>query len=558
LYIPSYAIGLGGQWGSLNFPTTSGALTTTAWWMLGRAGGSDDEFTLRVRRGGTAGSDQTAYVVTTSGADSAKIVDNHKWYTGVSGGSEVMRLSNDGNVHLNSGVDVRIQLGTSGTGATSVSDNSVYVRGNDDDLILGAAGNGNIFFKENAATHMTIEPGGNVGIGTTNPSRLLHIANSAVDPYLLIDGSSTDRDSGIIINAGGGERRVVRGDLGGNLYFGNNNQIALYNGGDITINSQGNDADFRVESTGISSMLLVDAAEDVVKIGTTAGVQTAGNGNARLIVGNGIEIIQDLAANSLNKDMLRLSTAGSWSISGNSGYYSDITWDNGGTNTMGRIGLRFGSTTTGGQSEFTIRDLYQGGFGNSGNIAHFGSNKSVILEGSLKVGKTTADDTVGGINFETPTNAEAFAFTHTHSSDNSGWSVMINRQNSVGKALEFRKANSNVGSITVSASGTTYNTTSDRRLKDNIEPISDAIDKLMDMKPVTHTWIDKPNEPQVHGFIAQEMKEIIPEAVYGQPDGDEMMSMDYGRITPVVVAALQDALNEIKELKTRINKLEDK
>jgi hypothetical protein len=423
---------------------------------------------------------------------------------------------------------------------------------------LGAAGNGNIFFKENAATHMTIEPGGNVGIGTTNPSRLLHIANSAVDPYLLIDGSSTDRDSGIIINAGGGERRVVRGDLGGNLYFGNNNQIALYNGGDITINSQGNDADFRVESTGISSMLLVDAAEDVVKIGTTAGVQTAGNGNARLIVGNGIEIIQDLAANSLNKDMLRLSTAGSWSISGNSGYYSDITWDNGGTNTMGRIGLRFGSTTTGGQSEFTIRDLYQGGFGNSGNIAHFGSNKSVILEGSLKVGKTTADDTVGGINFETPTNAEAFAFTHTHSSDNSGWSVMINRQNSVGKALEFRKANSNVGSITVSASGTTYNTTSDRRLKDNIEPISDAIDKLMDMKPVTHTWIDKPNEPQVHGFIAQEMKEIIPEAVYGQPDGDEMMSMDYGRITPVVVAALQDALNEIKELKTRINKLEDK
>jgi len=54
------------------------------------------------------------------------------------------------------------------------------------------------------------------------------------------------------------------------------------------------------------------------------------------------------------------------------------------------------------------------------------------------------------------------------------------------------------------------------------------------------------------------MKEVVPEAVTGDPDGDEMMSMDYGRITPVIVAALQDALKEIEELKTRINELENK
>ena len=98
LYVPSYAIGLGGTYASLNFPTTSGAPTTTAWWMLGRAGGSNDQFTLRVRRGGTAAADQTAYVVTTSGADSAKIVDSHKWYTGGSNGTERMRI--DGSGHL--------------------------------------------------------------------------------------------------------------------------------------------------------------------------------------------------------------------------------------------------------------------------------------------------------------------------------------------------------------------------------------------------------------------------------------------------------------------------
>jgi len=114
-----------------------------------------------------------------------------------------------------------------------------------------------------------------------------------------------------------------------------------------------------------------------------------------------------------------------------------------------------------------------------------------------------------------------------------------------------------VGTVRGSTSGVTYNTTSDRRLKDNIQPIADATDKLMDMKPVTHTWIDNPDEPQVHGFIAQEMQEVVPEAVSGDAESDEMMSMDYGRITPVIVAALQDALKEIKELKTRIDELEN-
>jgi hypothetical protein len=113
------------------------------------------------------------------------------------------------------------------------------------------------------------------------------------------------------------------------------------------------------------------------------------------------------------------------------------------------------------------------------------------------------------------------------------------------------------GAIETNGTGTTYNTTSDRRLKDNIQPIEDAIDKLMDMKPVIHTWINNPESPQVHGFIAQEMQEVAPEAVSGDAESDEMMSMDYGRITPVIVAALQDALNEIRELKTRIDELEN-
>jgi len=115
-----------------------------------------------------------------------------------------------------------------------------------------------------------------------------------------------------------------------------------------------------------------------------------------------------------------------------------------------------------------------------------------------------------------------------------------------------------VGSITGTSSGVTYATTSDARLKDNIETITDGTDKLMAMNPVTHTWKADPEAPAVHGFIAQEMQEIVPEAVSGDPDGEEMMSMDYGRITPVLVAALQDAMKEITALKERVAELEAK
>lgn len=172
--------------------------------------------------------------------------------------------------------------------------------------------------------------------------------------------------------------------------------------------------------------------------------------------------------------------------------------------------------------------------------------------------KNSTDDTIGGVNFEGPGSAEAYAFTHTEGGNDVGWSMLINRQNSYGTVLQFRQSNTGTGSVYTSTTGVIYNTTSDRRLKNNISTITDGKEKLLAMNPVTHTWINDPAAPTVHGFIAQEMQKVVPEAVSGDPDGETMMSMDYGRITPVIVAALQDALKEIEELKTRIVQLEAK
>ena len=126
-------------------------------------------------------------------------------------------------------------------------------------------------------------------------------------------------------------------------------------------------------------------------------------------------------------------------------------------------------------------------------------------------------------------------------------------------AFKFRNSsNATVGSITINASSTSYNTTSDRRLKTDIQAINDATDRLMAMNPVSHKWIAEPDADAVVGFIAQEMEGIIPEAVSGKSDAEDMMGMDYGRITPVIVAALQEAITKIETLEARITALESK
>jgi hypothetical protein len=132
----------------------------------------------------------------------------------------------------------------------------------------------------------------------------------------------------------------------------------------------------------------------------------------------------------------------------------------------------------------------------------------------------------------------------------------LNRLSTDGNIVFFQRAGNTVGSIGINSSGVNYNTTSDIRLKTDIEPIDHATDMLMAMNPVSHRWKADPDADAVVGFIAQEMQEIVPEAVSKGDSEDDMWSMDYGRITPVLVAALQDAHKKIKQLEQRIAKMD--
>jgi hypothetical protein len=92
-----------------------------------------------------------------------------------------------------------------------------------------------------------------------------------------------------------------------------------------------------------------------------------------------------------------------------------------------------------------------------------------------------------------------------------------------------------------------YVTTSDYRTKKNIKPLENGLDRVCKLKPVKFDW--KLNNETTEGFIAHEVQDIFPEAVSGEKDGQEMQGMDYGRITPLLVKAIQELKAEVDKLK---------
>lgn len=72
------------------------------------------------------------------------------------------------------------------------------------------------------------------------------------------------------------------------------------------------------------------------------------------------------------------------------------------------------------------------------------------------------------------------------------------------------------GTISNSTTATLYNTSSDYRLKSNIRPLTNGLDKVLQMKPVSYTWIN--SWVQSTGFIAHELAEVVPDAVSGYKD----------------------------------------
>jgi putative lipoic acid-binding regulatory protein len=110
-----------------------------------------------------------------------------------------------------------------------------------------------------------------------------------------------------------------------------------------------------------------------------------------------------------------------------------------------------------------------------------------------------------------------------------------------------------VGAITSGGSSTVFNTSSDYRLKENIEPMQNGLERLNQLNPVKFSWKETGEESE--GFIAHEVDEVFSDCIHGEKDGENMQGMDYGRITPLLVKAIQEQQEQIDALQSEIQSL---
>lgn len=129
------------------------------------------------------------------------------------------------------------------------------------------------------------------------------------------------------------------------------------------------------------------------------------------------------------------------------------------------------------------------------------------------------------------------------------------------KPLNFRNGGGTiVGSVSHGNATTSYNTSSDYRLKEDIIEIDGSIDRLKALKPCNFRW--KSDGTRVDGFIAHEAQEVVPEAVTGTKDAvdsegnPEYQGIDQAKLVPLLTKALQEAVAKIESLEARVAALE--
>ena len=214
----------------------------------------------------------------------------------------------------------------------------------------------------------------------------------------------------------------------------------------------------------------------------------------------------------------------------------------------------------------TNREMIRMGNGEGVIVNEDGIDMDFRVEGDSNSKILVADGGDNGVYFGNNGNtapAESSTATHTFIPQNgrmqisasSHPAITTNRVNSEGTTVEFRQAGGVRGSISVGGASTAFNTSSDYRLKENVDYTWDGTTILKQLKPAKFNWKVDP-DTTIHGFIAHEAKAVVPDSVIGEKDavddnGDVApQQIDQSKLVPILVKTVQ-------ELEARIKTLED-
>jgi hypothetical protein len=436
-----------------------------------------------------------------------------------------------------------------------------------DDYLINREAGAMVMYTSNTEA-MRIDSSGRVGIGTNSPSSSLSAGGLHVVDRIAV-GSGTvgtpalhydsDTDTGLFfgtgvvgVSTGGSER--MRIDSSGNLLVGTTDN-------NVSDNSGASNGGINIGTAGVKGVLSAAAGQTVAYLN-----RLDSDGDIAVFRKDGTTV----GSIGVSSDYITLiGKDGNAGIGIQNDTFGDILYP-----ASGPSGGGLDNSVDIGYSSGRFKDLYLsnqayasyfGSYGDADTNIYFagsdqirfitGGSETMRIDssGNLLVGKT-------GYGSVTGTGSQLGAGGVAIFTASSDAPLYLNRTTSDGIIVDIRKDDITVGSISVTSSATAYNTSSDYRLKEDVQPMVGASDRVLALNPVNFAW--KADGSRVDGFLAHEAQSVVPEAVTGEKDAvdaegnPEYQGIDQSKLVPLLTAALQEALQKIETLEARVAALE--
>ncbi len=487
--------------------------------------------------------------------------------------------------------DARLSLTTTGTSYPLLLENSnttgvvaaaiAFQNNGTTKASIQAGVFGNDFMTFNVGSNterVRIDASGNVGIGTSSPGSKFAVGNATDQVQAGISGAVSIIYLGTPNTSSGGQSTLSYNRANGTTSIGSSSAgVSL--GSAINVDSNGN-VGIGTSSPGAKLDVTVAGANLAQQLVGTSGVfsriGTASSSFYTIHNGTTDTFLYTAEASALrfgtnSTERMRIDSSGNLGIGtsspvpvarvsfGNSAATTPAIWAAYfGTNSAlaaapPNFGISLGWNYSGGNGENNL--VYGTGIGGASGLVFASSSGTVVTEraridssGNLLVG-TTSNTIAGpgpGQLACLSTTAGKFALSLGNTAGSSAYGLGINSQ--TGENVYFYYQGAYKGAISTSAGGTTYSTSSDYRLKNTIEPMTGALDKVALLKPCTYKWIADGSDGQ--GFIAHELAEVEPGCVSGEKDAvDAEGKPKYQGIdTSFLVATLAAAIQELKAI----------